>query len=247
MHADSALIMMPGYKRMESSSPQHARRSRRIANLTGNNGVAAPVKNEDNVADILDETDEDGPSHDTDDDYSSDDEDVENEIDEDGFRAFDKDAEYQKRYIVQDEHTGRVVTIIPHETLRPINGVEYSDYKIHKNTLLYLMDLRANNRRSWFKRKRRPYACYYIHLDPGSSYVGGGLWAPEPPTIQLLRDSINERPEAWRQILSSEDFRNMFLPGGKAGVEGALEAFAEANKEGALKTKPKVRYPFPKN
>lgn len=145
--------MMPGYKRMESSSPQHARRSRRIANLTGNNGVAAPVKNEDNVADILDETDEDGPSHDTDDDYSSDDEDVENEIDEDGFRAFDKDAEYQKRYIVQDEHTGRVVTIIPHETLRPINGVEYSDYKIHKNTLLYLMDLRANNRRSWFKRK----------------------------------------------------------------------------------------------
>ncbi|KAF7625150.1 hypothetical protein AFLA_002024 [Aspergillus flavus NRRL3357] len=297
---------MPGYKRMASSSPQHARRSRRIANLTGNNGVAAPVKNEDNVADTLDETDEDGPSHDTDDDYSSDDEDVENEIDEDGFRAFDKDAEYQKRYIVQDEHTGRVVTIIPHETLRPINGVEYSDYKIHKNTLLYLMDLRANNRRSWFKRhqkefrrawkdwetfietltpkviafdstipelppkdvifriyrdvrfskdkrlykshfsaafsrtgRRRPYACYYIHLDPGSSYVGGGLWAPEPPTIQLLRDSINERPEAWRQILSSEDFRNMFLPGGKAGVEGALEAFAEANKEGALKTKPK--------
>lgn len=155
--------MMPGYKRMASSSPQHARRSRRIANLTGNNGVAAPVKNEDNVADILDETDEDGPSHDTDDDYSSDDEDVENEIDEDGFRAFDKDAEYQKRYIVQDEHTGRVVTIIPHETLRPINGVEYSDYKIHKNTLLYLMDLRANNRRSWFKRKykkkqtQRPY------------------------------------------------------------------------------------------
>ena len=34
----------------------------------------------------------------------------------------------------------------------------------------------------------------------------------------------------------------MFLPRGKAGVEGALEAFAEANKEGALKTKPKVRH-----
>ncbi|KAE8363266.1 hypothetical protein BDV27DRAFT_146254 [Aspergillus caelatus] len=299
---------MPRYKRMASSSPQHARRSRRIANLTENNRVATPVKNENHVTDEIDETDGDGSSfHDTaDEDHGSDNIEIEHDSDEDGFGTMDKDVEYEKRTVFQDEKSGRVVTIIPHETLRSLNGVEYSDYKVHKNTFLYLMDLRANNRRTWFKRhqkefkrawkdwevfietltpkiiafdstipelppkdvifriyrdvrfskdkrlykshfsaafsrtgRRRPYACYYIHLDPGSAYVGGGLWAPEPPTIQLLRDSINERPEAWRQILSSENFRDMFLPKGKAGVEGALEAFAEANKEGALKTKPK--------
>jgi hypothetical protein len=95
--------------------------------------------------------------------------------------------------------------------------------------------------------RRRPYACYYIHLEPGSSYVGGGLWAPEPPTIQLLRESIDERPHVWRQVLSSDPFRGMFLPKAKGGVEGALTAFAEVNKEGALKTKPKVRVPLPKD
>ncbi|KAE8167971.1 hypothetical protein BDV40DRAFT_295092 [Aspergillus tamarii] len=294
--------------RMAPSSPQLARRSRRIANLTKCNGVATPIRNEKNIADEISETDEDGSSfHDTtDEEHSPDNIEIEHDSDQDGSSTMDKDVEYERRTVIQDEKSGRVVTIIPHETLRSLNGVEYSDYKVHKNTFLYLMDLRANNRRTWFKRhqkefkrawkdwevfietltpktiafdstipelppkdvifriyrdvrfskdkrlykshfsaafsrtgRRRPYACYYIHLDPGSSYVGGGLWAPEPPTIRLLRDSINERPGAWRQIVSSENFRDMFLPRGKAGVEGALEAFAEANKEGALKTKPK--------
>ncbi|KAL6234354.1 hypothetical protein BDW75DRAFT_241166 [Aspergillus navahoensis] len=91
--------------------------------------------------------------------------------------------------------------------------------------------------------KRRPYACYYLHLDQGSSYVGGGLWAPEPPIIQLLCQSIDERPDDWRQVLSSEPFVSMFLPTAKGGMEAALKAFADSNQEGALKTKPKVRGP----
>jgi hypothetical protein len=35
----------------------------------------------------------------------------------------------------------------------------------------------------------------------------------------------------------------MFLPAAKGETEGALKEFAVANKEGALKTKPKVRQP----
>ncbi|KAL3433962.1 hypothetical protein BDV09DRAFT_186289 [Aspergillus tetrazonus] len=199
-------------------------------------------------------------------------------------------------------------TIIPYEKLRPLDGIEYSSTRVHRNTLLYLIDLRANNNRDWFKGhekefrrarkdwasfvetltpkiiafdatvpelppsdivfriyrdirfskdqrpykshfsaafsrtgRRRPYACYYIHLDPGSSYVGGGLWAPEPPTIQLLRQSIDERSEEWRQVLSSEPFRSIFLPTTQNGAEAAVRAFADANQEGALKTKPKGR------
>ncbi|KAL5364201.1 hypothetical protein BJX96DRAFT_187630 [Aspergillus floccosus] len=87
--------------------------------------------------------------------------------------------------------------------------------------------------------RRRPYACYYLHLDPGSSYVGGGLWAPEPPMIHLLRQSIDERPEDWRRVLNSEPFRSMFLSPAKEGTEAALKVFANTNQEGALKTKPK--------
>ncbi|KAF4250502.1 hypothetical protein CNMCM8980_000870 [Aspergillus fumigatiaffinis] len=263
---------MPTHKRLGSQSLQGLRRLRRIANRPG-------------------EEDEEA-EHDDDDD------DDEEEEEEDKIRTLKKD--------VKDKASERVVTIIPYEKLRPLDGVEYADYKVHRNTLLYLKDLKANNRRAWFKNhqkefrralkdwesfietltpkiiafdstipelppndvifriyrdlrfskdqrpykshfsaafsrtgRRRPYACYYIHLEPGSSYVGGGLWAPEPPTIQLLRESIDERPHVWRQVLSSDPFRGMFLPKAKGGVEGALTAFAEVNKEGALKTKPK--------
>lgn len=45
-------------------------------------------------------------------------------------------------------------TIIPYEKLRPLEGIEYSSARVHRNTLLYLIDLRANNNRDWFKGKK---------------------------------------------------------------------------------------------
>lgn len=35
--------------------------------------------------------------------------------------------------------------------LRDTDGVDYEDTKIHKNTFLFLEDLKANNRREWLK------------------------------------------------------------------------------------------------
>lgn len=46
---------------------------------------------------------------------------------------------------------GPQVTFIPHKQLRDLDGVDYEDGRIHKNTLLFLRDLRANNLRSWLK------------------------------------------------------------------------------------------------
>lgn len=53
---------------------------------------------------------------------------------------------------VEEEDYQRRTTIIPHEKLRPLDGVEYSNTRVHKNTLLYLKDLRINNNRDWMKR-----------------------------------------------------------------------------------------------
>lgn len=66
-------------------------------------------------------------------------------------------------------------------------------------------------------------------------------------TIQLLRESIDQRPEDWRQLLASERFMTTFLPKAEGSAESALKAFADENKEGSLKTRPKVRFsPFRK-
>lgn len=43
------------------------------------------------------------------------------------------------------------VTITPLAKMREIGGVPYEDERLHKNTMLFLKDLKANNKRSWLK------------------------------------------------------------------------------------------------
>lgn len=72
--------------------------------------------------------------------------------------------------------------------------------------------------------------------------VGGGLWHPPAEALARLRASIDERPHRIRRVLMNSAFRKTFLPDAKANNEkSVLSAFAAANKENALKTKPKVR------
>lgn len=52
-----------------------------------------------------------------------------------------------------DEDAPPKVRIVPLEKMRDTGGVEYEDNKIHKNTLLFLKDLKVNNKRSWLKCK----------------------------------------------------------------------------------------------
>ncbi|KAI1336985.1 hypothetical protein F5Y15DRAFT_166175 [Xylariaceae sp. FL0016] len=203
------------------------------------------------------------------------------------------------------------VEFIPLPKLRDTGGVDYEDWKLHKNTLLFLGDLRKNNQRSWLKMhdpeyrrslkdwesfvttltdkiseadatipelplrdiifriyrdirfskdptpykphysvawsrtgRKGPYACYYVHVEPGKCFVGGGLWHPEAAAIAKLRASVDERPHRIRRVLTEEDFRRTFLPGAKKNDEkSAIKAFAAKNKENALKTKPKGFHP----
>jgi hypothetical protein len=51
----------------------------------------------------------------------------------------------------EDEDAPMKVTFIPLVKLRDTEGVEYQDFKLHKNTLLFLKDLKANNQRPWLK------------------------------------------------------------------------------------------------
>lgn len=89
--------------------------------------------------------------------------------------------------------------------------------------------------------RKGPYACYYVHCEPGSCFIGGGLWHPDAGHLAKLRASIDERPRRWRRALLEDEFRKEFLPGAKRGDEkSCLKAFCKANVENALKTKPKV-------
>lgn len=50
-----------------------------------------------------------------------------------------------------DEDQEMRVTVTPLIKLRETGGVPYEDERLHKNTMLFLKDLKANNKRSWLK------------------------------------------------------------------------------------------------
>lgn len=94
---------------------------------------------------------------------------------------------------------------------------------------------------AWSRTGRKgPYAHYYIHCEPGNSFIGGGIWQPDANSLQKLRASIDERPRRWYRVLMDETFRRTFLPKAKANEKSVRHEFAGGNAEGALKTKPKV-------
>lgn len=53
-------------------------------------------------------------------------------------------------------------------------------------------------------------AGYYFHLEPGASFIGGGLWMPEAPDLQKLRQEIDYSFKEFKSILGNAKFKNTF-------------------------------------
>ena len=89
--------------------------------------------------------------------------------------------------------------------------------------------------------RKGPYACYYIHIQPGGRcFVGSGLWHPDATPLAKLRTDIDERPERIRGVLTAPNLRKHVLGGVSKDLKKCVQAFCKQNEENALKTKPKV-------
>lgn len=44
---------------------------------------------------------------------------------------------------------------------------------------------------------------FYLHLEPGRSFGGGGLWHPDPEALRQVRQRIVERSTEWRWVRQS--------------------------------------------
>lgn len=51
---------------------------------------------------------------------------------------------------------------------------------------------------------------YYLQVEPGNSFFGGGLYCPQPPVLKKVRDEVSVYPEELRAILESADFTSTF-------------------------------------
>jgi uncharacterized protein (TIGR02453 family) len=55
---------------------------------------------------------------------------------------------------------------------------------------------------------------FYVHIEPRGSFVGAGLWKPEPAALRSIRMQILEQAELWRKASRNKRFRDYFELGG---------------------------------
>jgi uncharacterized protein (TIGR02453 family) len=58
--------------------------------------------------------------------------------------------------------------------------------------------------------KKSPLAGYYFHLEPGASFVGGGIWMPTPENLKRVRQEVDYCFDEFKKILSSKKFRAVY-------------------------------------
>ncbi|MEA4916297.1 DUF2461 domain-containing protein [Proteiniphilum sp.] len=75
--------------------------------------------------------------------------------------------------------------------------------------------------------KKTRYAGYYIHIQPDESFFAGGIYSPDPATLESVRNEIYHHPDEIRNILDNRKFK---------------KTFPELSDEDRLK-KPPVGYP----
>lgn len=51
---------------------------------------------------------------------------------------------------------------------------------------------------------------YYLHIEPGKCFVGGGFWQPSPEDLKHIRAQIAIDPKPLRDILKSKSFKTHF-------------------------------------
>ena len=51
---------------------------------------------------------------------------------------------------------------------------------------------------------------FYLHLEPGGSFAGLGVWHPEPPTLEKIRQAIAEDPRGYKKATEAARFRKRF-------------------------------------
>lgn len=54
------------------------------------------------------------------------------------------------------------------------------------------------------------FAGYYVHFEPGSSFLAGGLYMPPPEVLKKVREEIYFQPEDFKQIIYNKDFVRVF-------------------------------------
>jgi len=68
--------------------------------------------------------------------------------------------------------------------------------------------------------KKSGKAGYYLHIEPGECFLGGGIYMPPPPVLKKLREEVFYNLDELSSIISNKDFKKYFK-----GISGSKTTF----------------------
>jgi len=85
--------------------------------------------------------------------------------------------------------------------------------------------------------KKSPFAGYYFHLEPGKTFVGGGLWMPNAEVLKNVRQEIDYNWNEFQEIINEKPFKKMY-----GDVYKGKELSLSTTPKGYEKENPAVEY-----
>lgn len=121
--------------------------------------------------------------------------------------------QYQQAKTSFDEFVAELIPLFA--TFENMDGVEvkhcvfriYRDVRFSKDKAPY---------KPWFSAafseggKNSPYMDYYLHIESGQSFLGGGMYAPEPEHLAKFRQEIDYNGEQLVSIIKAPEFASNF-------------------------------------
>lgn len=58
--------------------------------------------------------------------------------------------------------------------------------------------------------RKSKYAGYYVHAEPGNSFLAGGAYCPQAAELSKIRSEIYYNAEEYKSILNTKEFKKLF-------------------------------------
>jgi uncharacterized protein (TIGR02453 family) len=116
------------------------------------------------------------------------------------------------------EFTDEVLELLKtHDNIDTVSGKKalfrvYRDVRFSKDKTPY----KTNYSASFSRSTKLLRGGYYVHIESGNSFLGGGFWGPSSSDLKLVRNNILEFGDELKAIISSEEFVRNF-----GGLEGS--------------------------
>lgn len=147
-------------------------------------------------------------------------------------------AEHKPKYEVAKQDVLELVAAIIPE-LAKIDPLISADSDPKKNLMRIYRDVRfsknkdpyKNNFGIWFSAKGKGgnEPGYYLHIQPGKSFIAGGYWMPEAAHLKLIRQEIDYNIDEFKEIILAKDFQKVFTLGTSNALKNAPKGYDPAD------------------